>query len=151
MKRRTLSTVLSLIIVLLLVGLGAYYVKNNGSFNPNRIIKDSGANLSDYSAVFLTNGQVYFGKINAVTADEVDLSDIYYLQVNQAIQNGSSSTSTKDKDDKANDTNVVLVKLGNELHGPNDRMHINRSQVLFTETLKSDSKVVTSIKNSQDK
>jgi len=148
MKRRTFSTVLSVIVVLVLIGLGAYYVKNNGSFNPNQIIKDSGSNISDYSAVFLTNGQVYFGKVNAETSTEVNLSDIYYLQVNQAIQNSGSNSSASNSNDN---TNVVLVKLGNELHGPNDRMHINRDQVLFTESLKNDSKVITAIKNYQNK
>ena len=149
MKRRTFSTVLGVIVILALVGLGAYYVKNNGTFNPNQIIKDSGSGISDYSAVFLTNGQVYFGKINADTNEEINLSDIYYLQVNQPIQNSGTSTTTNTNSN--DNTNVVLVKLGNELHGPNDRMHINKEQVLFTESLKDDSKVITAINNYQNK
>jgi len=144
MKRRTLAATLSVIVIILIVGIGAYYVQN-GTFFPNQIIKDSGSGISDYSAVFLTNGQVYFGKINTDNSQEIDITSIYYLQVNQAIQNSSTASPTPTP--SASDTNVVLVKLGNELHGPNDRMRINKSQVLFTESLKTDSKVVTAINN----
>jgi hypothetical protein len=42
-----------------------------------------------------------------------------------------------------------LIKLGNELHGPTDKMYINRSQVLFYEQLRKDSQVVVNIE-SQD-
>src|SRR4051812_40306484 len=41
------------------------------------------AKSGTYQAVFLTNGQVYFGKISEVHGDYVGLSDIYYLQVVQ--------------------------------------------------------------------
>src|SRR3989344_4528142 len=33
-----------------------------------------------YQAVFLTNGQVYFGKLSDVNSAYVSLQDIYYLQ-----------------------------------------------------------------------
>jgi hypothetical protein len=42
-------------------------------------------------------------------------------------------------------TNINIVKLGGELHGPTDEMRINRDTVLFIEDLKSDSKVVSAI------
>ena len=149
MKRRAITTTLGVIVVILIAGLAVLFVRNGDSFVPNHIVKDSGSGISDYSAVFLTNGQVYFGKINSDSNNsQIDLTDIYYLQVNQAIQNsGTSSTDTNSNDN----TNVVLVKLGNELHGPNDRMHINYQQVLFTESLKSSSKVITAINNYQNK
>lgn len=41
----------------------------------------------------------------------------------------------------------ILVKLGDELHGPKDEMRINRDQVLLWENLKGDSKVTDAIKN----
>jgi len=149
MKRRTLSTILGLIIIVLIVLAGVFYVKKGGNLTSGGIVKDSGSNISDYSAVFLTNGQVYFGKVNSDTnGSQVDLTDIYYLQVNQTIQ--PTSTSSTDKT-AANNDNVVLVKLGQELHGPNDRMHINQQQVLFTESLTDSSKVITAIKNYQSK
>jgi hypothetical protein len=44
-----------------------------------------------------------------------------------------------------------LIKLGNEVHGPEDSMVIERSQVLFFENLKNDGKVVDSINKYQNK
>lgn len=88
-------------------------------------------------AVFLTNGQVYFGKIGAVTDEYVNLTNIYYLNSQQ--QEGA------DAKDQTQQTNFSLVKLGCELHGPEDRMIINRDQVSFWENLKSDGKVAKAI------
>ncbi len=133
---------LTLVVALIIVLGGGYWVLRNNNVLPGSIVKDSGSNISDYSAVFLTNGQVYFGKIYSV-GDSVDLRNIYYLQVNSStsnLQSGTAATPSASPD-------ISLVKLGNELHGPNDRMLINHQQVLFTESLKSDSKVVTAINN----
>ncbi len=96
---------------------------------------------SGYVAVFLTNGQVYFGKLKNPDADYVTLDDIYYLQVGpqqgSATSAGGASTTPQQQ--------ISLVKLGNELHGPVDEMHISRAQVLFYEQLKSDGQVVKAI------
>lgn len=91
-----------------------------------------------YSAVFLTNGQVYFGSIVEQQRDTIVLENIYYLQ-----------TNTADPTAEVTEANMSLVKLGNELHGPTDEMMINRDHVLFTETLRDDSKVVQAIQNAQ--
>lgn len=93
-----------------------------------------------YQAVFLSNNQVYFGKVGNVNDQYVDLTDIYYLQVQQSVQ-----PAEKDKNPQ-----VSLAKLGSELHGPEDRMRINRDQILFWENLKDSSKVVEAIKKSQE-
>jgi hypothetical protein len=89
-------------------------------------------------AVFLTNGQVYFGKIADVTGRYVDLQNIYYLNSQQQPAAGDQSTANQQ-------TNFSLVKLGCELHGPIDQMVINRDQVSFWENLKSDGKVAKAI------
>ncbi|HZM63885.1 MAG TPA: hypothetical protein VFB59_02005 [Candidatus Saccharimonadales bacterium] len=90
---------------------------------------------SKFQAVFLTNGQVYFGNIVTANKDFVDLKNIYYLSVgNQQVQ---------PKDNK--ETSVSLVKLGCELHGPVDEMVINRDQVTFWENLKTDGQVSQAI------
>jgi hypothetical protein len=96
-----------------------------------------------YQAVFLTNGQVYFGKVKNVEAKTVTLTDIYYLQSNQ--QNPQQGTAQQDQ------PQLSLVKLGNELHGPEDMMAINRDQILFWENLKDSGKVVQAIKENQKK
>ena len=89
-----------------------------------------------YQAVFLANGQVYFGTVQSKTRNDIELTSIYYLQ--------SQKTSTDTTDQTQSD--LKLIKLGNELHGPTDEMLINRQQVLFVENLRDDSKVVKAIK-----
>lgn len=90
-------------------------------------------------AVFLTNGQVYFGKIKAINDKFLDLRSIYYLNVNQQVQ-----PNQKDKD-TTQATQVKLVKLGCELHSPTDKMVINRDQVSFWENLNDDGQVAQAI------
>lgn len=96
----------------------------------------------EYQAVFLTNGQVYFGKLAEDGDRYIKLTDIYYLQVNQPQIQGSQQTTQQAQQQPQ----LQLVKLGNELHGPVDEMHINRDQVLFFEDMKADGKVAQAIK-----
>lgn len=94
-----------------------------------------------YQALFLTNGQVYFGHLKGVDNSYVKLNDIYYLQVQQQVQPGQNNNNQQ--------PNVSLAKLGGELHGPEDQMYVSRDQVLFWENLKTDGKVAQAIKDYQ--
>lgn len=96
-----------------------------------------GANVGSYQAVFLTNNQVYFGKLYNRNSQFPTLKDVYYLQVTQALQPKSQNAAA---------TNINLVKLGGEIHAPQDAMSINRDQIVFVEDLKPDSQVITAIK-----
>jgi hypothetical protein len=130
-----LGVIVIVLIVVAAVFSGKLFAgKNFGALNPVGV-------SSGYQAVFLTNGQVYFGKLSHFSADYVTLDDIYYLQVGP--QQGSSITPSQSSTTPGQQ--ISLVKLGNELHGPVDEMHINRSQVLFYEDLKSDGQVVKAI------
>lgn len=92
---------------------------------------------SQYQAVFLNNGQVYFGNVSSVNNDYLRLVNIYYLTQNSA----TDTTATTNSD-------YTLVKLGcQQIHYPYDQMIINRSQVTFWENLNKDGKVVQSIKS----
>ena len=93
---------------------------------------------NSYYAVFLTNNQVYFGKITKNNSDEMDMSQVYYLQ---------SSDNTSDISIDNNQTHFNLIKLGAEIHGPTNELFINKSQVLFYEKLRPDSNIVQSINN----
>ncbi len=104
---------------------------------------DTAGKASGYEAVFLTNGQVYFGKLSDAYGEYVTLKDIYYLQVGPAQGSGAATSSPQ---------NIQLVKLGQELHGPTDEMHISRAQILFYEDLKNEGNVVSAIlKDKADK
>jgi hypothetical protein len=84
----------------------------------------------EYQAVFLDNGQVYFGKLHKSRGDFFLLTDVFYLQSGVAVEQTS---------------NLALTKLGSEAHGPQDSMQINREHILFIENMKNDSKVVQAI------
>lgn len=103
-----------------------------------------GVDSNKYQAVFLNNDQVYFGKVQDISDDTLVLTDIYYLQQGSNKQQSVGQASeTKDTDQ----ANLSLVKLGEELHGPQDEMRINRDQVIFWENLKENGKVAEAIKN----
>ncbi len=98
---------------------------------------------AEYQAVFLTNGQVYFGKMSGSKETYVVLKDIFYLQVQNPPIQGSQQQQQQQQQAQPQ---LSLVKLGNELHGPVDEMHINREQILFYEDMKADGKVIQAIK-----
>jgi hypothetical protein len=89
-------------------------------------------------AVFLNGGQVYFGKLQDLNNDYLRMTDIYYLRVNQQVQPNQQNTSNTQND-------ISLVKLGCELHGPQDEMLVNREQVIFWENLKDDGQVAKAV------
>jgi hypothetical protein len=93
-----------------------------------------------YQAIFLDSpdGQVYFGKMSVFNRDMYRLTDIYYVRVENPIQPQGT---------EAQQPNISLAKLGNELHGPQDVMYIARDKVLYWENLKDDGQVVTAITN----
>jgi len=86
-----------------------------------------------YQSVFLDNGQVYFGKLEKSGGDFYELTDVFYLQTGSAGIDQASGLS--------------LLKLGNEAHGPEDNMQINKEHILFIEDMKSESKVVKAIQD----
>jgi hypothetical protein len=99
-----------------------------------------------YQSVFLTNGQVYFGKLSKLSGDYFKLTDIFYLQTQT-----TSTSSTVQAVASSSDANVQLIKLGNEIHGPEDAMIINKDQILFFENTKADGKVTAAIKEYYNK
>jgi len=113
-------------------------VSNKGGITSE---KSGGTSASDkYQAVFLTNGQVYFGKLEDGGGDYVKLTDIYYLQ-----SKDQGKVQPKDSADTSQ-PNLTLIKLGKELHAPADEMNISREQVLFWEDITDDGKVMKAIK-----
>ena len=103
------------------------------------------ANPDQYQAVFLSNGQVYFGKITSRDSEDIVLQDVYYLRVQQKLQ----PAPTAEDNESQPQTSTSRIKLGNELHGPENVMVINKTQVLFTEPLRENSRVVQAILDSK--
>jgi len=88
---------------------------------------------SGYHAVFLSNDQVYFGKLEVIGQKRfVKLKKIFYLKSDALEVNDGVA-------------NLDLVKLGQEIHGPEDVMNINTDHIVFWEKLKDNSPVVQAI------
>ncbi len=105
--------------LLLIVGLiGVLVVLARG---PQLVIRNPDA----YQAVFLDNGQVYFGKLSSLNREFWSLTDIYYLRAGAVQQAGASPEAGL----------LDLIKLGSELHAPQDEMIVNKAHVLFYEDL----------------
>jgi hypothetical protein len=83
-----------------------------------------------YQAVLLTNGSVYFGHLRDYGSPHPVLTDVFYVV---------SQTNPETKQ-----VSNVLVKRGKELHEP-DRMYINPNQIVFVETVGTNSAVAQHI------
>jgi len=130
----------TLIVILIIIGGGLYAISGYTGIGAG-LIPGLSQFKATWQAVFLTNGQVYFGKVVKVRADSIVLRDIYYLQVvNQPLQRSALDDSAQDPEQR-----LTLIKLGNEIHGPVDEMTINRDHVVIIEDLKDDSRVVQAI------
>jgi hypothetical protein len=79
-----------------------------------------------YQAVLLTNGSVYFGHLQNYGSSHPVLSDVFYVV---------SQTDSETKQVKSS-----LIKRGKEMHEP-DRMYLNPSQIVFVETVGTNSKI----------
>jgi len=128
----------TVVILLIIFGIGYYFLGN---------LKTDDAEIVDsskYQAVFLTNGQTYFGKISNLEEKYVKISDVYYIVLRQPLQ---SQRNEEGGQSQQSGTEYTLIKLGKELHGPTS-MSINRDHILFVEDLSDDSKIVQAIYSS---
>jgi hypothetical protein len=89
---------------------------------------------TEYQAVFLDNGQVFFGKVGDTGSPYLTLRDVYYVQ----------TLVEKEQKKTAN----VLVKRGSEWHNP-DFMRINTKHVVVIEPVGPDSRVAQLIKEAK--
>lgn len=129
-----LMPVIFIIVIAAVIGGLIYYTQPFGSsitedFEHGEEVTPTVA-TGEYQAVFLNNSQVYFGKVtSSLEAQFIILEDVFYIQPATA----------------AEQTGTSLIKLGNETHGPEDKMSINRDHVLMVENLKGDSQIVQAI------
>lgn len=125
-KKYIVNTALALVIINLVLIAVMLSVKINS--NPNDLGKTTDANT--YQAIFLSNDQIYFGRLKSMGrgSEYLLLTDVYYVKV------GGDSVGQ-------------LVKLGQiEPHRPTNEMIINRDHVLFWENLSLDSPVTQTIR-----
>ncbi len=135
MNLRIVTVALLFCVTIIIVGV-LWLVGNVGPASESKYVDGS-----KLQAVFLNGGQVYFGNIKNLNDKYVRMNNIYYLRVNQTVQPKQASSSSS----QAASNDISLVKLGCELHGPQDDMLINREQVIFWENLKGDGQVAKAV------
>lgn len=84
---------------------------------------------------FLSNGQVYFGNIEREDGDRLVLVNVFYPKLRR-----DAVVDPSQQDD------LQLIKLGNELYAPEDRIEISTRQLLYIAKLKEDGKVGKAIR-----
>lgn len=129
-KRKVVRMVAFFVLILFLVSF--FYFLLKGNF----LLQGLAGKKNAWQAVFLTNGQVYFGIISRETKNVLVLRKVYYLQLNQAEKEGETGAPQ-----------LSVIKLGQEPHGPTDEMRINKEHVIFVEDLRADSAVVRTIED----
>jgi hypothetical protein len=135
-KQKLIALVVGLALALAIIALSGWFLHRSSTA--------STIDSSKYQAVFFTNGQVYFGKLKQVNSNYFKLTDVFYIQASDA--NAETDTESENPQQTANNsTDIRLIKLGSEVHGPDDEMIISKEQVLFFENLKKDGKVSDSI------
>jgi hypothetical protein len=90
-----------------------------------------------YYAVLLTNGSVYFGKLEGLGSAFPVLHDVFY------IQQGPVNPDTKQS------PGMVLIHRGKELHAP-DRMILSEKSIVFIEPVGTDSRVAELIRQARN-
>src|SRR5689334_21215458 len=91
------------------------------------LARNSGVVLNTpYQAVLLTNGQVYFGKLEGLGTPFPVLREVFYVQNGQDPQTKAVAS--------------VLIKRGKEWHAP-DRMILNTSMIVLVEPVNPSSRV----------
>ena len=124
--KRTAGLTILILIVAVAAGAGGYFLARNGA-----AVSDASA---DYHAVLLSNGSVYFGKLQRLGTSNPVLRDVYYVQ------------SSVDPQTKA--VNSVLIKRGKEWHAP-DRMILQAGSIVFAEPVSPGSRVAQLIADSK--
>ena len=139
-KQKLAAIVIGAVVALAIIGLSGWFLYRSST----------AATINDdkYQAVFFTNGQVYFGKLEQVNASYFKLTDVFYIQAQEAEATANESENPQKTSDQS--TDIRLIKLGSEVHGPDDEMIISKDQILFFENLKKDGKVSDSITKYND-
>lgn len=103
--------------------------------------KTSNNQISNWYAIKLDNGDMYYGQIDNTGADPVVMKNVYYDydQVNKTA-NGTNPTG-----------NLRLVKKGKETYGPSGTMEIYHVKIVSLDLLSGDSKVLKAILDYENK
>lgn len=123
-----------LIFVLLLIFFGIFSWQNGIIRNTVQLLKYK----DSYQAIFLTNGQAYFGNITEITNEYIILEEPYSIKLQQKQTDGEGETAQSE---------VKLLSIEDEFYKPVGYMLIKKSQINFIEELQDSSQIIEIIEN----
>ena len=129
MRRLARPWVFAAVAVVLVVGVKYAWEEGAPPFGPGP---------DDWTGVFLSNNQAYFGHFYSGPGDYARLRDVHYVITTQLQSQDPQATPQ---------TQLVVQRLGGEIHGPKPEMRISKTQILFTEALRPDSPVRQAIRS----
>ena len=90
--------------------------------------------VTEYQAVFMDNGQTFFGRVENAGSAYPKLSHVFYIQ--------------REVNRETNEVKNILVKRGSEWHAP-DYMMINAQHIVAIEHVAASSRVAQLIKQAK--
>ena len=94
-----------------------------------------------FQVVVLDTGEVFVGKVIKERSSRLELVNIYYLPI--------TAEDLFSQEFNAIHESISVIKIGNELHGPEDSMVISQEHIVYIQNLKENSKIVTAIEEYQ--
>jgi len=124
-KNKKIAVVLFVLVLIVLIGVGVWIgmeVTGTHTIDP--------AGNSGYTAVYMTSGDIYFGKLHSFPKPY--LTDALYV---------TRSTGQN------NQTQIGLATFKAAFWSPVGEIYFNPAQVLFTAPLRNDSQIIAAIQN----
>lgn len=134
--RTDASRLITYLFMILSCSIALYGCSSGGTSAANTEAGGAPKVTTEYQAVFLDNGQAYFGKLENAGSKFPLLRDVFYIQSHE--------------DPETKQVNSVLIKRGSELHAP-DMMYINANHIIVIESVTPGSKVAQLIQESKTK
>ncbi|MFH1745125.1 MAG: hypothetical protein ABH881_03080 [bacterium] len=129
-----MKIVMVLMIIILIASFGYVKYKERN----DKLAEETKNKNTGWYSIKLIDENIYYGQVEDTTSDPVVIKNVYY-NYDQLKKTGEVDETGK----------LRLVKRGQETHGPDGTMDIIRSQILFMEPLREDSKVLEAIRNNE--
>lgn len=127
LKKERLVTYVAALVAVLVIAVAVSWLLDNKFMQQ--------IDKSSYQVVYLTNGQAYFGKLQNTGGEYLVMKEPYAAQ-SVAPKEGETQTGAT----------TTLLKVSQQVYGPQDSIAIKSDQVSFWQNLRSDSKVTAAIK-----
>jgi hypothetical protein len=130
--------IIGLLLVIILGGAGFWFnAQSNKQATKAPVDLEQDLEMSWY-AIKLSDGETVYGKIEDMKTDPITINPVYYNY--DQVKDGAQ------KDQKINEAgDLRLVKRGQETHGPDGAMQVFKTQFVYMEKLKKESKVLQAI------